>query len=314
MIEVRMRAAAAFAIVVAACDSGYSVASSSDGGSNDGDTLSSDDAGAVASTDAMPRDASSSTDAPVEAAIDAGPSDAGSATFPIALGARLRLWLDATDTTTVTTTTAQGAVSTWRDKSDNHLVASVVNTSGTVFYVDDADAGSVHGIAFAGGGYLAIPDSPPLNFTSEAVSFFAVARYANANEPNQYNDLIAKSNLGATGYELELEANGSQVCGSLGTSAKACAGATQGFAIFELDLSAAPSGNKGLLIVTQLGQTSATTPALVAPDNAPFQIAHGVGGAFDFTGTIFELIVVDKPTNLELMSIASYLESKYGRP
>jgi hypothetical protein len=316
---------ASFAIVfaVAACDAAYSV-SASDGGASSsedgggGDTVG-DASGSIADAAAASAADSSTPDGSGNggkdaSGVDASGIDASVATPLTMLGARLRLWLDATDATTVTQA-AGGNVSVWHDKSDNKLLAAVGNGGGSVTFVTDADAGGVHGIAFAGGGNLVIPDTTALQFNKESFSILIVARYTAADETQQYNDLIAKSTGGNAGYELQFEGNGNQICAELGTNANICSSSAEGFGIFALDMTASATvGQKGALTASQIGGAKINSvQADVLPDTAPFVIGHGFGGNFYFTGTIFEIIVADQPTTQERTSLVDYLEKKYGR-
>jgi hypothetical protein len=315
------RLVASFAIVfaAAACDAAYSVSSSDDGGgsaSSDGGNVAAGDAGgAIADGSAAPAGDSSTPDGTSNDTKDASGTDASRPVVtPLTLlGARIRLWLDATDPTTVTQ--AVGNVSQWHDKSNNKLVAATTN-GGSVTFVTDADAGGVHGVAFAGGGNMAIPDTPLLQFNKESFSIFIAARYTAAEQTQQYNDMIAKSNGGNSGYELQFEGNGNQICGELGTNANICSTSVEGFGIFELNMTAAITvGQKGTLTPSQIGYAKPNSvQADVLSDNAPFVIGHGFGGNFYFTGTIFEIIVADQPTAQDRAALAAYLEQKYGRP
>jgi hypothetical protein len=319
MVGKRLVAWFAIVFAAAACDAAYGVSASDGGGGSNGDGGGADlgDASGSVSDGSAPSGDSSASDGSRSGAKDASGEGASAidASLPTPLtllDARLRLWLDATDVTTVTQ--AGGNVSAWRDKSGNSLVASTANSGGSVMSVSDADAGGVGGIAFAGGGSMAIPDTPLLQFNKESFSIFVAARYTAANETQQYNDLIAKSTGGAGGYELQFEGNGSQICGELGTNANICSSSVEGFGIFELNMTVGVAG-KGTLTASQIGGAPPnSTQADVQAGGAPFVIGHGFGGNFYFTGTIFEIIVADQPTTQDQTSLVAYLEQKYGRP
>ena len=308
----RKRFASLLVVLTAACDTAYSVTASDAG--TDAQSAQAGDAGALVDGTASPVDGSK-TDGGGNSASDGASQDAASLPFPVALGTRLRLWLDATDGSTVIRSVAgTDLVTSWNDKSDNHFVAASV-PGGTVTYVGDTDAGGAHGIALTNGGYLTIPDSPALEFQKESFSIYVAARFAAADETNLFDTLVGKSNQGSTGYELGFQSPGNKICAAYGNALNTCAPAVEGFGIFTLTAVAATGGaGKGQLSAAQLGQSTTSTQADALSDTAPLQIGRGSGGAYFFTGTIFEIIVVAQPTATETTMIASYLEGKYGHP
>jgi hypothetical protein len=311
----RARTAAYYgsALLVAAasaCDTSYSSGANGDG------TDGGDDASAAQVTDAS---GSVSSDAK-STSSDAGTLDGARPPFEggappqvfVELGSRLRLWLDATDKSTIALSNGN-TVTTWTDKSALKLVATA--QLGTVAWANDADAGGAGAITLAAGAYLSIPNNAAFNFASEAFSAWAVVRFAAADVGAQNNNTLsmlgAGTAMGPTGYAFTIHVQGAgpQVCGFF--NAQTCAPATEGFGTFAYELGALATNQT--LTVQQIGGAPTTTTGKLAPSANPLLIGATQGGMLPFHGSIYEIVIASAPSASESTAIVAYLSNKYGR-
>jgi hypothetical protein len=282
-------------------------------------TKAADDLGATGATDAG-SDASSTSDGSVG---DGGSGDAASADASdgapqtpavlTSLGGRLRLWLDATDTSTLSLD-AGARVDGWTDKSPTRFVARPPVGFGpdrAPTYTTDTDAGGARAVAFGNQTYLTIADSGALDFASTAFEAWVVARVLPI--PPAENNLISKRSISPGGYALTVKSGvNPAVCSYLATGT--CVPATIDLGVFTFALSGLDAGAQSL-VASKLGQ-DASAPLLenVSPTVADFEVGATQSGSLTLNGNIFEVLIVAEPTDPERAAIATYLKAKYGLP
>jgi len=215
------------------------------------------------------------------------------------------LWLDPSDTDTVTTVT--GAVSQITDKSGNSNTASQGTSTKRPAYAVDALTGR-YKMGFDGGDTLEVADHATLDVTTGLSVFLAV----NASTWGAYSYIVSKDTTADTAaFAIRTNATPTTLAGFVnGTSAQICASSSAaGRHIFGYTY------NKTSIIgrrdrVTD-GNVAYTTD--IATNAKNLYIGAGRSAAdFAYTGDIGEVVIYNKAlTGVDLADIERYLYERW---
>jgi hypothetical protein len=224
------------------------------------------------------------------------------------------LWLDASDTSTITLDTGS-SVSNWADKSGNGY------DMGQLTAINQPDSGTrtlngLNVLAFSGSNQF-LDGGDVLDLGTNAVSSFAVIQFDTTGQGGPYGKHIAGSTDGRYGLLRDSGLLFSMYDVDPGNTSSATVANTSTAVMLVstiVDRDGASSTNKIRIDGAEVASKSFTDPGTSWDTNAPWRVGrYGTSTNWDFDGVVAEVVLLLRTaTAQEISDTETYLANKWG--